>query len=111
MESVDKHDMVDVVLEKGGNSKTNVQCHVSHHFTRSTKQPTWTRIVRPQSYKGMDTLGGQIQHVGHKREFADSGVTLGHEKAKDGKQTKNGMSNAQPEILMAVAVMQPCRAH
>ena len=75
MESVDMHGLVDMVLEKGVNSNTNVQSHVSHHLTPSTKQPTWTRIVRPQSYEGMDALGGQIQHVGHKREFADSGVT------------------------------------
>ena len=72
VESVDMHGMVDVVLEKGSNSNTNVQSHVSHHLTPSAKQPTWTRIVRPQSYEGMDTLGGQIQHGGHKREFADS---------------------------------------
>ena len=58
------HGMVDVVLEKGGNSNTNVQSHVSHHLTPSTKQPTWTRIVRPQSYEGMDTFGGQIQYQG-----------------------------------------------
>nr|POE53121.1 hypothetical protein CFP56_13664 [Quercus suber] len=94
VESMDMHVMLDVVLEKGGNRNTNVQSHMSHYLTPSTKHPTWTRIARPRSYVGMDTLGGQIQHVGHKREFVDSGVTMGHEKAKDWKWTKIGVSNA-----------------
>ena len=59
----------------------------------------------PNSPKGRT---GPIQYVGHKMEFAESGVTLGHEKEKDGKRTKTGVSNAQPEILTVEAAKQPC---
>ena len=88
---VDMHGTNDVIHVNGGDSNTIALDNV---ITPSTKQPTWTRIIRPKSYESTNKHGGQILKVGQKREFDDSELTLGPESLKHGKRIKHGVCNA-----------------
>ena len=52
---VDVHGINDVVHENGGDNNTMAPDNV---ITPGTKQPTWTRIIRPKSYESTDKQGG-----------------------------------------------------
>ena len=88
---VDVHGTNDVVHVNGGDNNTIAPDNV---ITPNTKQPTWTRIIRPKSYESTDKHAEQIQKVGQKREFGDSELTLGLETLKHGKRIKHGVCNA-----------------
>ena len=87
-EIVDVHGLSDMTYDKSGDNNTFGLNNMSTHATSSTKQPTWTRKTRHQTYESTKKQGGQIQKVGEKREFEESEMTTGLEALKDGKRIK-----------------------
>ena len=99
------HETIDGTNGDGGDKNTSGLVNVGNHATLTTKQPTWTRMSRPQAYEDMDKQHGQRQIVGLKRDFDESNMTLEPESLRNEKRTKPGI----PNIPTVEAAVQPHR--